>query len=160
MTEKIPSSAKLGSRPSSSFIRSNSSGVRLWAAITSGVIIWKFEVFPTDYTDNPWLKHLLSITFPNQFFNCLAQLGSLDAADVLVNNFAFFVVEKSRRQIAAPGRIHQVDGRLRIGSIKQVRRHLRSHRIKKLRHLFFDLAHVVERNSDKLEMVFAIVFVN
>src|SRR4026207_2346473 len=39
MTEKIPSSAKLGSRPSSSFIRSYSCWVRLWAEITSGVII-------------------------------------------------------------------------------------------------------------------------
>src|SRR6185503_3665468 len=44
MTEKIPSSAKLGSRPSSSFIRSYSSWVRLWAEITSGVIIGKYEL--------------------------------------------------------------------------------------------------------------------
>src|ERR1043165_4997415 len=44
MTEKIPSSAKLGSRPSSSFIRSYSCCVRLWAEITSGVIIGKFEL--------------------------------------------------------------------------------------------------------------------
>src|SRR5215510_13314097 len=43
MTEKIPSSAKLGSRPSNSFIRSNSCCVRLWAAITSGVIIRTFS---------------------------------------------------------------------------------------------------------------------
>src|SRR5262249_43791550 len=44
MTEKIPSSAKLGSRPSSSFIRSYSCWVRLWAEITSGVIIEKYEL--------------------------------------------------------------------------------------------------------------------
>src|ERR1044071_10316258 len=45
MTEKIPSSAKLGSRPSSSFIRSNSSCVRLWAEITSGVICIRNQVW-------------------------------------------------------------------------------------------------------------------
>src|ERR1044071_822418 len=39
ITEKMPSSAKLGSRPSNSFIRSNSCCVRLCAAITSEVIM-------------------------------------------------------------------------------------------------------------------------
>src|SRR5205807_10669131 len=38
ITEKTPSSTRFGSRPSSSFRRLNSSGVRLWAVITSGVI--------------------------------------------------------------------------------------------------------------------------
>src|SRR6266404_8651785 len=38
ITEKTPSSTKLGSRPNSSFTRVNSAGVRLCAAMTSGVI--------------------------------------------------------------------------------------------------------------------------
>src|SRR6266849_2208112 len=38
ITEKTPSSTVFGSRPSSSFTRVNSSGVRLCAAMTSGVI--------------------------------------------------------------------------------------------------------------------------
>src|SRR5690348_1249320 len=47
MTEKMPSSTKLGSRPSSSFIRSNSCCVRLWVAITSEVIIWGLDLVGT-----------------------------------------------------------------------------------------------------------------
>src|ERR1044072_1236823 len=39
MTEKTPSSTNVGSRPSSSLMRANSSGVRLCAATTSGVIV-------------------------------------------------------------------------------------------------------------------------
>src|SRR6476660_7891475 len=39
ITEKTPSSTRFGSRPSSSLMRLNSSGVRLCVAITSGVII-------------------------------------------------------------------------------------------------------------------------
>src|SRR6185369_13515166 len=38
ITEKTPNSTRLGSRPSSSLMRLNSSGVRLCVAITSGVI--------------------------------------------------------------------------------------------------------------------------
>src|SRR4029079_14861035 len=38
ITEKTPNSTRLGSRPSSSLMRLNSSGVRLCAAMTSGVI--------------------------------------------------------------------------------------------------------------------------
>src|SRR5215213_5139058 len=38
ITEKTPSSTKVGSRPSSSIMRSYSSGLRLCAATTSGVI--------------------------------------------------------------------------------------------------------------------------
>src|SRR5205807_10651092 len=38
ITEKTPSSTRFGSRPSSSFRRLNSSGVRLWAVITSALI--------------------------------------------------------------------------------------------------------------------------
>src|SRR6266446_2535245 len=38
ITEKTPSSTRLGSRPSSSLTRVNSSGVRLCAVMTSGVI--------------------------------------------------------------------------------------------------------------------------
>src|ERR1043165_2301490 len=86
MTEKIPSSEKLGSRPSSSFIRSNSGCVRLWAAITSGVII----------------AELLTATFLNYFVDCLAQLRYVDAPDVLVNDLAFLVVQERCGQIAAP----------------------------------------------------------
>ena len=39
MTEKMPSSTRFGSRPSSDLMRSNSSRVRLWAETTSGVIM-------------------------------------------------------------------------------------------------------------------------
>src|SRR5215218_238088 len=42
MTEKTPSSTKVGSRPSSSRMRSNSSEVRLCAATTSGVMVSGF----------------------------------------------------------------------------------------------------------------------
>src|ERR687889_1522277 len=42
MTEKTPSSTKVGSRPSSSLMRSNSSEVRLCAATTSGVMVSGF----------------------------------------------------------------------------------------------------------------------
>src|SRR5215211_1129568 len=42
ITEKTPSSTKVGSRPSSSRMRSNSSGVRLCAATTSGVMVSEF----------------------------------------------------------------------------------------------------------------------
>src|SRR3954468_12561976 len=41
ITEKTPSSTRLGSRPSSSLIRLNSSEVRLCVAIMSGVIIFQ-----------------------------------------------------------------------------------------------------------------------
>src|ERR1043165_464140 len=104
MTEKIPSSEKLGSRPSSSFIRSNSCCVRLWAAITSGVII----------------AELLTATFLNHFVDRFTQFGGVDAPDVLVNNLALLVVQESRRQIAAPPWIHEVDGGFRIVGVEQV----------------------------------------
>src|ERR671917_623695 len=42
MTEKTPSSTKVGSRPSRARMRSNSSEVRLCAATTSGVMISEF----------------------------------------------------------------------------------------------------------------------
>src|ERR1700752_869157 len=137
MTEKMPSSVKLGSRPSNSFIRSYSSGVRLWAEITSGVIIAR----PKDRRVPPVL---LPITFLNQLFNRPAQFGWIHAADVFVNDFAFFVVEKRCREIAAPSRIDEIDSGLGIGSVQQIRRHRRLHRTEKLRHRCFDVANVVE----------------
>src|SRR5436305_11583892 len=39
ITEKMPSSVKLGSRPSNSLMRANSSTVRLCALMTSGVLV-------------------------------------------------------------------------------------------------------------------------
>src|SRR5215210_4401593 len=42
ITEKTPSSTKDGSRPSSSLMRANSSGLRLCAATTSGVMVSEF----------------------------------------------------------------------------------------------------------------------
>src|SRR5690349_20699070 len=134
MTEKIPSSTKLGSRPSSSFIRSNSCCVRLWAAITSAVII-------------------AQLTLLNHLFDRLAQLGRVNASDVFVNNFALLVEQVRRGQIPLPPAIDQIDRGLGIRNVQQVRRHRRLHLLKKLRHAFVDLSDVVERDGEKLERV-------
>src|SRR5829696_7380082 len=146
MTEKIPSSAKLGSRPSSSFIRSNSCCVRLWAAITSGVIIRRLS--------------FLSGTFLDYLVDRLAQLGRIHASDVLVNDLTLLVVQVSRRQVTLPPSIDEIDRRLRVRDVEQVRGHRCPHRIEKLRHLVLDLTHVVERHGHKLERAWAVVFID
>ena len=56
--------------------------------------------------------------------------------------------------------IHEIDGGLGIGSVEQVRRHRRFHRVEKLRHFSFDVGHVVERNSDKLQRLRPVIFVD
>src|SRR6185295_3057820 len=114
ITEKIPSSANVGSRPSSVLIRSNSSGVRLCAAMTSGVISL--------------------ISFLDQLINRGSQLVWVYAAEMFVDHFTFGIVEKSRRQASGPAWIDQIDCRFGIGNIEQVRRHSGFHRVQELRY--------------------------
>src|SRR6185369_1123274 len=166
MTEKIPSSTRLGSRPSSSFIRSNSCCVRLCAEITSGVIILKDSavgaalrgrpshescVFQTTggHGVPPLQVHLIALF--NSLLDCLTQLSSIDPSDVLENYFALFVVQISCRQVTTPAAVHEVDGRLWIRDVQQVSWHRGVHRLQKLRHARFDICHVIERDSEKLE---------
>src|SRR5215217_1120224 len=90
MTEKMPSSAKVGSRPSRFLIRSNSSGVRLWAAITSGVIIRRQGLGLLVLAQDPSPKTKpASIGFLDQFVNRGPQLARVYAAQMLVDHFAF-----------------------------------------------------------------------
>ena len=87
-----------------------------------------------------------SFSFLNYFLDLFAQLLGVNASNVLVNHLALFVVEKSCGQAALPSRIHKIDGGLRIRNVQQVSRHRRLHRTEKLRHLGFDVTHIVERD--------------
>src|SRR6185369_873613 len=157
MTEKIPSSTRLGSRPSSSFIRSNSCCVRLCAEITSEVIILKDSTVGAALRGRPSHEsciqttgghgvpplqlHLIALF--DDFLDRLTQFSRVDASDVLENYFAFFIVQISCGKVATPTAVYQVDGRLRIGNVQQVSRHRGVHRLQKLRYARFDIRHVV-----------------
>src|SRR5215203_468973 len=99
------------------------------------------------------------LAFLHRFFNRFAQLSSVNTTNVPVNNLAFVVVQKSCGQVAPPFPVDQIDGRLRIRSIEQVGRHCCLHRIKKLRHLVFDLADVVKRDGHKLQSMWPVVLI-
>src|SRR5215213_8498376 len=102
----------------------------------------------------------LLVTFLDDLLDRLAQLSRVDASDVLVNDLALLVVQVRCRQIALPSSIDKIDRGLGVRDVEQVRRHLRVHQIEKLRHLVFDLAHVVKRHRDKLQRAWPVVLID
>src|SRR6185503_9375958 len=136
MTEKMPSSANVGSRPSSFLIRSNSSEVRLCAAMTSGVISL--------------------ISFLDQFIDRGSQLIWVYAAEMFVDHFTFCIEKKSCRETAGPTWVDQIDRRFGIRNVEQVGGHVGFHRSEELRHRRLDVAEIVERDGDKVHRLRAI----
>src|SRR6185369_7731424 len=104
-------------------------------------------------------KRLL-LGFLHDLFYLFTQLSRVNASDVAPNYFTLFVVEKSCGQASLPFRIDQINSRLGIRNIQQVGRHSGLHRVEKLRYRCFDVTHVVERDSDKLQRAWPVVFVD
>src|SRR5205807_4398159 len=127
MTEKTPSSTRFGSRPSRSLMRLNSSGVRLCAAITSGVII-SDSLFVTG--------HFL--------IDGAAEFGGLNAAEMPVDNFTVLVVKKRRRKLTVPVRVDDFNCRFRIIDVEQNDRHRGFHFFQKLRDCALDVRNVIQ----------------
>src|SRR5688572_23584868 len=105
MTEKTPSSTRFGSRPSSSFMRVNSSGVRLCVERISGVIIFTSKQLAVSREQSRKTAHCSLLT-AHFFINRGAQLVRLDLAKVSEDDLAVFVVKKGRRQLAVPAGVH------------------------------------------------------
>src|SRR5712692_2783846 len=109
ITENTPSSTRFGSRPSSSLTRVNSSGVRLWAAITSGVMC---SMYCRQKAEKLFAAYCLLLSAYLLIYRA-AQFFRLDPAEVLENDLAVFIKEKRRRQLTVPFFVHRMNGRLR-----------------------------------------------
>src|SRR6266404_2158926 len=160
ITEKTPSSTVFGSRPSSSFTRVNSSGVRLCAAMTSGVIDsiksrQKAESSRQKEMTAPFCL-LLAAYF---LIDCRAQFGGLDLAEVLESNFTFAVVKKRRRQRAVPLLVHGMNRGLRIVDVQKHDRHRRLHLFEKIHRPGF-VGHFIKRDREKIQALRAVIVVD
>jgi len=86
---------------------SNHLGVRRPGA---ALVFWLMKFFIlTKRRQVTALQGDLLFNFLNHLVYCFAQFGSVDAADVLVNDLTLFVVQESRRQAALPCSIDEVD---------------------------------------------------
>src|SRR6185295_11804672 len=95
ITEKTPSSTRLGSRPSNSLMRLNSSGVRLCVAITSGVID------SINHKAGSRKEYCLRLS-AHCFIDCVAKFDGVNTAEMFEDDFTFLVVQKCCRQLAVP----------------------------------------------------------
>src|ERR1043166_7023036 len=83
-----------------------------------------------------------------------AQVVGLEAPIVCEDDLAGAVVEEGGGQLAAPGGVNEVDGRLLVGGVQEVGGQRRGARLgEELRHGLRDVRRVVERDDDEVEAV-------
>src|ERR1043166_7748701 len=83
-----------------------------------------------------------------------AQLVGLDAPLVCEDDLAGAVVQEAAINLAAPGGVNEVDGRLLGGGVQEVGGQRRGARLgEELRHGLRDVRRVVERDDDEVEAV-------
>src|SRR5215210_4622357 len=184
MTEKTPSSTNVGSRPSSSRMRSNSSEVRLCAATTSGVMISEFMArkrreplsvcssvrrTAQDKGSRPFLQTAVPLFLPARLRRFIfqrlvergAQLVGFDATLVFEDDVARAVVEEGRGQLAAPRRVYEVDGDALVGGFEEVGGQTGGVLLgQELGHGLLDLRRVVERDEDEVEPALVVLPAN
>src|SRR6266550_9338736 len=160
ITENTPSSTVFGSRPSSSLTRVNSSGVRLCAAMTSGVID---SIKSRQKAESRRQKEMIApfrLLLTAYFLvDCRAQFGGLDLAEVLENKFTFPVVKKRCRQRAVPFLVHGMNRGLRIVDVQEHDRHRRLHLFEKIHRPGF-VGHFIERDREEIQALRAVIVVD